>query len=168
MVQALRHIGFEAEATQDPISWVQQRADPSMIITVVDDEAWPQLEALARVPRVRTIALLDDDDTAACVAALRAGVAAVLPREAKATEITIAVEATVRGLAILPAAVVHDLALGAASPAVTAQEEGVLGRIVSGGAGGTMPSRNTPDDTVSVVRGLLKRLTAHTRTRRHR
>jgi DNA-binding NarL/FixJ family response regulator len=79
------------------------------------------------------VVLADHPDAEWTGAALRAGVRAVLPREATATELVAAVGAAAAGLIVLPAELAADLATTTAAPRQPAAAE--PGE--AGGAGGT-------------------------------
>jgi DNA-binding NarL/FixJ family response regulator len=92
-----------AFAAPDVVVWVPRRLDDRALLALHDDTAD------ADAPAVPVVLLADLDDEGAVPRALRAGVAAVLSRDAGATEIAAAVHAAAAGLIVVPRVLAREL-----------------------------------------------------------
>jgi two-component system, NarL family, response regulator YdfI len=116
-----------------------------------DDAEWSELLALAARPESPAVVALTDDAQGAWAAeALRAGVRAILTREAPAEEIEAAVEAAAAGLVVLRPATVESLLAHTA--------------IIPRGGSGAEPEPLTPREVevlAMIAEGLGNKTIAH-------
>src|SRR5688500_18020721 len=77
----LRDAGFEPEAPDDPMAWLQERQTAALIVTLLSDADWHLLEALHRsTTDTVLVALLESVTIENYVQAFRSGAACILPR----------------------------------------------------------------------------------------
>src|SRR5262245_8408120 len=163
-------------------------ARPGLRITVVGVEAdvllvdpgarrlEAVLETLPPGPRLPPIVLLGDGSSSTSTRLLRAGVRAILPRDASASEIGAGIEAVSAGLVVLHPSTVPGAAASASSPrrarsetrteALTRRELEVLGMMAEG-LGNRAIARQLGISTHTVkfhVAAILDKLHARSRT----
>jgi two-component system, NarL family, response regulator YdfI len=135
-------------STPDIVSFVPQVEDqqPDVVLLELeayDDETLASLQALNALSRPPACVILTDDAPGTWAAeVLRAGIRAILPRQASGSEIVAAVEAAAAGLVVLHRDTVDSLLPAASSPtrdlpapaqqALTPREIEVLGMIAEG------------------------------------
>jgi DNA-binding NarL/FixJ family response regulator len=106
--------GHVVETPCDVVEWLHRATASLVLLSVVAEQDWDLLESLADPESAHlVIALLEDESTVPGVRAVRAGARSVLPRNVDAATLTVAVEATIKGRAVLPSEAVVALATGA-------------------------------------------------------
>jgi two-component system, NarL family, response regulator YdfI len=166
----------------DMASLMQQVEDqqPDVVLLELeayDDDTLSNLLALSASPRPPACVLLTDDAPGTWVAeALRAGMRAILPRRASASEIVAAVEAVAAGLVVLHHDTADALLPAISSPtrdlpavpqqALTPREIEVLGMLAEGLGNKTIAWRlGISEHTVKFhVGSILAKLNASSRT----
>jgi DNA-binding NarL/FixJ family response regulator len=112
----LRDVGFEPEATDDPLTWVHDRQTKALVITLLSEADWELLAALHEsTVETLLIALLERVTLENSVRALRAGAACVLPRDASPAALREAFGAVTNGQSLIALDVLRALADGVPS-----------------------------------------------------
>jgi DNA-binding NarL/FixJ family response regulator len=111
---ALSEAGFAIESPESPedlLAWVRVDEPRLVLFTVRAAEDWTLLPELCQV-RAETIviAVLDEAGLQACIRALSAGAAGVLPRDAAPILVREVFEAAVHGKSVVPTEVLRALA----------------------------------------------------------
>ncbi|MFF5233740.1 DNA-binding response regulator [Dactylosporangium sp. NPDC000521] len=101
---------YTVDTPDDVLSWVVAVDRPLVMLTVRSAQSWATLTALAELPAVLVVALLDELTVAAAVRAAALGAVGVLDRAAPGPHIRRAVHAAFDGAAILPQPVLAALA----------------------------------------------------------
>lgn len=133
---ALRQDGHPIDEPEDLLAWCADGTPALIVIGLTTSDQWETLSNLfLKRPAARTIALLPD--LAAAGRAVRAGAAAVLPRDTDAQHLREACRAVRRDECVLPAATVRDLLRRTArwedEPRLNDRELGWL-RLLAGGS----------------------------------
>jgi DNA-binding NarL/FixJ family response regulator len=102
---ALRAAGHTVEMPDDIVTWVRQRTDALVLLTVMSEHDWELLARLHTTSSPVVITLLTVDSAVLGARAVRAGARSVLPRNVTDAVLRRTVEATIGGQAVLPAAV---------------------------------------------------------------
>jgi DNA-binding NarL/FixJ family response regulator len=171
VMEILRDAGFEPEAPDDLLAWIDDRQTKALIISLLSGTDWELLDALHRGGTDTVlVALLDESSVAASVRALRAGAACTLPRDATPAVLSEGFRAAVNGRSLIPVDVLR--ALTAAEPAepATAEPSPAERRWLRSLAGGTTVNRLAAEVGYSermmfrLLRDLYARLGASGRT----
>ncbi|MDX8145007.1 DNA-binding response regulator [Lentzea sp. BCCO 10_0061] len=128
--------GHVVEMPGDVVKWLDRAEVSLVLLSVVDEQDWDLLASLA-APAARhlIIALLEDESPVPGMRALRAGARSVLPRDVDAATLTVTVEATIKGRAVLPSVAVAALVAGGgalAHPVPSADQLSWLRRLAAG------------------------------------
>lgn len=106
--------GHVVETPGDIVGWLRGPGPSLVLLSVVGERDWDLLAKLAGSSAAHlVIALLDDESAVPGIKAVRAGARSVLPRNVDAVTLKVAVEATIKGRAVLPSGAVVALAAGA-------------------------------------------------------
>jgi NarL family two-component system response regulator YdfI len=169
-------------STPDVVSFMPQVEDQQLDVVLLeleayDDETLASLQALNASARPPACVILTDDAPGVWAAeVLRAGIRAILPRQASGNEIVAAVEAAAAGLVVLHRDMVDSLLQAASShtrdlpapaqQALTPREIEVLGMIAEGSGNKTIAWRlGISEHTVKFhVGSIFAKLNASSRT----
>lgn len=107
---ALRSRGVSASAPKDLVAWVRADQVRVVLLTLTSEGDWARLDKLRSLDdRLLIVAMLEDTDQRACLRALAAGAAGVLPRDASPKRVAQTVGSLVRGEAIVPLPLIRAL-----------------------------------------------------------
>lgn len=105
--------GHAVEVPSDVVGWLRGAESSLVLLSVVGEQDWELLANVAGGSAAHVvIALLDDESAVPGARAVQAGARSILPRNVDAGTLTVAVDATIRGRAVLPPAAVVALAAG--------------------------------------------------------
>jgi DNA-binding NarL/FixJ family response regulator len=105
--------GYEVDTPSDVLSWLRGGLRTVVVLTLDSERAWRLLHALRDRPvGQHVIAVVLADSVGTGIRAMRAGAQSVLHRSVTPAGLRRAVDATVDGQAVLPAAVAAALATG--------------------------------------------------------
>lgn len=108
--EILRGAGFESEAPDDLVAWVNDRQTKVVILTLLSESDWHLMESLARMTAdLRLVALLEQMSVTASVRALRAGAVCVMARDTSPALLRERFQAVLRGEPIVPVDVLRAL-----------------------------------------------------------
>ena len=160
MVVALQQAGWRAEPVTDILGWAQDHRGCTMVLALHDQLHWEQLRRLASVPEASVIALVEPKNDADWAAALRAGAACVLPREASASQLVVAYLATQAELLVLPAQAVEELSVYRKTAAISSHEAALLNDIAAHSSLEQVSTirQESPRESASILRGIVRRL----------
>jgi DNA-binding NarL/FixJ family response regulator len=144
-------------------------------IDLVLGDLTPAAAGLGDHPHTIFVALLEPADPEHALDALHSGAAAILPRSAEAPEIAAAIDAAMRGLSVVPTALLRALLApagaapdrgGAPGPELTQRELGVLAALADGASNKAIARRlGISFHTVKFhVASILAKLDAESRT----
>lgn len=107
---ALRSRGVSASAPKDLEAWVRADQVRVVLLTLTSEGDWERLDKLHSLDdRLLIVAMMEDTDQRACLRALAAGAAGVLPRDASPKRVAQTVGSLVRGEAIVPLPLIRAL-----------------------------------------------------------
>jgi DNA-binding NarL/FixJ family response regulator len=120
IMAALGDAGFDSEAPDDLMAWINDEQRRVVLMTLRSREDWDLLTQLHRArPDVIVVAVLEESSLTTFVRAVTAGAVSAVQRDAPPETVRQVFEAALRGTSLLPIEVVRVLASpGAAPPAV--------------------------------------------------
>jgi DNA-binding NarL/FixJ family response regulator len=117
IMAALGDAGFESEAPDDLLAWINDEQHKVVLMTLRSRGDWDLLGQLRRSrPDVTVVAVLEEADVGAFVRAITAGAASAVQRDAPPETVRQVFEAALRGTSLLPIEVVRMLASPGEAP----------------------------------------------------
>jgi len=111
LTKALEASGYSLERVDDPLSWARVHPQGAMLVAVRDDsDTQLLLDLTSEVPTVTVVALLDPQSVERSQTCIGAGARGCASTDWSGQDVVLALDAGLRGMAILPASLARSLA----------------------------------------------------------